>query len=173
MRTLPFFALALLASCSQAPTSGVSDTYKANLATAKAATQAHIDADYDTWMSLHTEDAEIWDAPYGSTKMTAAEGAKAFAGHHEAFEGIATTREVWLPGVDTLSLAADGSVRAYLTWTATSNANGHVANLRAYHYWNFDETGKINQEGGFYDAGGLEAACTPAAPAAEDAEVAE
>ena len=106
--------------------------------------------------------------------MTAAEGAKAFAGHHEAFEGIATTREVWLPGVDTLSLAADGSVRAYLTWTATSNANGHVANLRAYHYWNFDEAGKINQEGGFHHAermgSRVHAGC---APAAEDAEVAE
>lgn len=173
MRLFPILAMALLAGCAAAPDKSANDTYQKNLATAKAATQAHIDADYDAWLGYHTEDAVIWDAGYGTDKMTTAEAAKTFAGHHDAFDGINTAREVWLPGVDTLSLQADGSVRAYLNWTATSKANGNKINLRAYHYWNFSEDGKINQEGGFYDAGGLMTAATappPPAPVKEDEE---
>lgn len=64
-------------------------------------------------------------------------------------------------------LGADGSVRAYINWSATSKANGHEVNLRAYHYWNFNEEGKIMQEGGFYDAGGLAVAATTMPPAEE------
>ena len=75
-----------------------------------------------------------------------------------------------------MSLEADGSVRAYLNWTATSKANGNKINLRAYHYWNFNDEGKINQEGDFYDAGGLMTAATappPPAPVAKESEEAE
>lgn len=169
MRILPLFAFAVLASCSQAPASSdaasANATYKANLATAQAANQAHIDADYDTWKSFYTEDAVIWDATYGSQKMTVAKAAETFAGHHAAIDGIRTAREVWLPGVDTLNLQADGSVRAYIDWNGTSKANGHELELRAYHYWNFDEAGKINQQGDFYDAGGLLVAAIPPPPA--------
>lgn len=164
MRLSLFLAAALLAGCATQTDDSANEAYQKNLATAKAAIQSHIDADYDSWMTYHAEDAVVWGATYGSEKMSGAEAAVQFGGHHDAFDGIATTREVWLPGVDTLNLQADGSVRAYINWTATSKANGHEVNLRAYHYWNFNEDGKINQEGGFYDAGGLMAASIPPPP---------
>lgn len=170
MRLPFFFAAALLAGCASQADNAANEAYQKNLTTAKAAIQSHIDADYDSWMTYHAEDAVVWGATYGSEKMTGAEAAEQFGGHHDAFDGIATAREVWLPGVDTLNLQADGSVRAYINWTATSKANGHEVNLRAYHYWNFDEDGKINQEGGFYDAGGLLVASIPAPPKVEATE---
>lgn len=175
MRTLPVLAAILVAGCTAAPDHSASEAYQKNLATAKAAVQAHIDADYDAWLGYHSDDVAVWDAGYGTARMTGAEAAVSFAGHHDAFDGISTTREVWLPGVDTLSLEADGSVRAYINWTAVSKTNGNTVDLRAYHYWNFDDEGKINQEGGFYDAGGLMmAATTPPPPApAEEGEGAE
>lgn len=176
MRVFTILAAVLIAGCTTAPDNAANETYKNNLATAQAATQAHIDADYEAWLGYHAEDAVVWDAGYGTDKITAKEAAVVFAGHHDAFEGINTAREVWLPGVDTLSLEAEGSVRAYLNWTATSKANGNKINLRAYHYWNFNDEGKINQEGDFYDAGGLMTAATappPPAPVAKESEEAE
>lgn len=167
MRLSVILAVLILAGCAAPADDAAKDTYSQNLATAKKAVQAHINADYDAWMECHAADAVIMDAGYGTTGMTPQEAATAFAGHHDAFDGISTSREIWLPGVDTLNLAADGSVRAYINWSATSKANGHEVNLRAYHYWNFNDEGKIMQEGGFYDAGGLAVAATTMPPTEE------
>jgi ketosteroid isomerase-like protein len=153
--SMPFL---VLAGCA---TNANNAVYKKNLATAQAVLAAHAAADYDTWMTLHHEDAVIWDADYGSESMTRDEAALLYASHHEAIDGIDGSDAVWLPGVDTLSLEADGSVRAYINWKGTAVATGVSIDLRAYHYWNFKD-GKVVAEGNYYDAGGLIAAASPA-----------
>lgn len=147
----------LLGSCAE---NSKNAEYQSNLKIAQATLQAHIDGDYDTWLTFHHPDAAVWGAEYGSQKMLPAEAAEQFATHHIAFANIHTNNEVWLPGVDTLSLLADGSVRAYINWGSTSNTTGEEINLRAYHYFNFID-GKISQSGNFYDAGGLYATVQP------------
>jgi ketosteroid isomerase-like protein len=153
MRAFPLLSILLIAGCAQAPSNA---EYQKNLATAKAVMQAHIDMDYDAWLAYYADDAVVWDAPYGTDKISAADAAVLFATHHDAFDGISMSREVWLPGVDTLNLQADGSVRAYINWAGTSKINGKKLDLRAYHYWNFNGDGKITQQGDFYDAGGVQ-----------------
>ena len=172
MKYFPLLALVLAAGCATAPSSSSNDTYQQNLATAQAVLEAHSNADYDAWLSYHAEDAVIWGASYGSEKMTAPEAAELFATYHSVVEGISTAREVWLPGVDTLNLQADGSVRVYADWTSISKINGDTIDVRAYHFWNFDESGKITQAGNFFDASGLQAAIMAPAPEAETEEVA-
>ena len=154
------FFLTVIVALGSCAVNSVSSEYQSNLQTAKAIMKAHIESDYDTWLSHHHPDAEIWSAEYGSQKMTPAEAAADFATHHLAFADIQTKNEVWLPGVDTLSLQADGSVRAYINWRATSTATGETIDLRAYHYFNFTD-GKVSQSGNFYDAGGLGLAAQP------------
>ena len=94
---MPFL---VLAGCA---TNANNAVYKKNLATAQAVLAAHAAADYDTWTTLHHEDAVIWDANYGSESMTRDEAAVLYASHHEAIDGIDGSDAVWLPGVDTLS----------------------------------------------------------------------
>lgn len=149
--------LLVLAGCSSNANNA---DYLKNLATVQAVLAAHSSADYDTWSSLHHEDAVIWDANYGSASMTREEAAVLYASHHEAIDEIDYSKAVWLPGVDTLSMEADGSVRAYINWKGTARASGVAIDLRAYHYWNFKD-GKIIAEGNYYDAGGLIAAASP------------
>ena len=92
MRLSVILAVLILAGCAAPADDAAKDTYSQNLATAKAAVQAHINADYDAWMECHSDNAVIWDAGYGTTRMTPQEAATAFAGHHDAFDGISTTR---------------------------------------------------------------------------------
>ncbi len=116
--------LLVLAGCSSNANNA---DYKKNLATAQAVLAAHSTADYDTWSSLHHEDAVIWDANYGSASMTRDEAAVLYASHHEAIDGIDGSDAVWLPGVDTSHIGSGWKcTRVYqLERHSTCNWSGH------------------------------------------------
>ena len=45
-------------------------------------------------------------------------------GYQDTFEDIVYTPQAWLPGVDTLTLKPDGSVRTYGSCSGTMTASG-------------------------------------------------
>lgn len=72
---------------------------------------------------------------------------------------ILTDPLVLLPGVDPDTKEPDGSVRYYADWQVTLPATDSTAAksgvLHFYEYFVFDENGKITQQAGYGDFGGL------------------
>lgn len=66
---------------------------------------------------------------------------------------------VLLPGVDPETKEPDGSVRYYGDWQvtipATDSTEAKSGVIKYYEYFSFDENGKIIQQGGYGDYGGL------------------
>lgn len=66
---------------------------------------------------------------------------------------------VLLPGVNPETKELDGSARYYADWQvtlpATDSTGARSGVLHFYEYFNFDENGKITQQGGYGDFGGL------------------
>lgn len=66
---------------------------------------------------------------------------------------------VLLPGVNTETKQPDGSVRYYGNWQvtlpATDSTEARSGAIHIYEYFVFDENGKIIQQGGYGDFGGL------------------
>jgi hypothetical protein len=75
-------------------------------------------------------------------------------GYHDAFNDIKYIAKVWLPWTDSLGVL-DGSVRTYGEWTGVQAETGKQLNLKGYWYFGFDDTGSINAQGDFFDAGGM------------------
>ena len=72
---------------------------------------------------------------------------------------ILTDPLVLLPGVNPETKMADGSVRYYADWQvtlpATDSTEARSGVIQFYEYFVFDENGKITQQGGYGDFGGL------------------
>ena len=111
----------------------------------------------------------IHAAEHGSAPLGVDEAAEFYSGFHAISEDI-TYEGIFLPGVDTLQMQPDGSVRAYIQWDSKFKPTGEPfpGVLKAYHYWNF-ENGKVNQAGTFYDAGGFSNLIASMMPAEEPA----
>ena len=66
---------------------------------------------------------------------------------------------VLLPGVNPDTKELDGSVRYYADWQvtlpATDSTEARSGVIHYYEFFNFDENGKITQQGGYGDFGGL------------------
>ena len=71
------------------------------------------------------------------------------------YENVTFTANYWLPGVDTLSLKNDGSVRVYGTWSGVHSATGNEFSLGSYHTMAFDADGKISVGGDWFDLTGF------------------
>ena len=68
---------------------------------------------------------------------------------------------VWLPGIDTLTMKPDGSVRAYGRWSGKSLSTGREFSVMSYHNFDFED-GKISSTGEYFDATGMVNAVGPA-----------
>ena len=82
-------------------------------------------------------------------------------GWHDAMENITYTAENYLPGVDPETGLLNGSVRTYGTWTGTNTASGKDFEISMYHYFTFNDDGKIINAGDYGDATGLIMAVAP------------
>ncbi|RLD24147.1 MAG: hypothetical protein DRI70_08560 [Bacteroidetes bacterium] len=64
-----------------------------------------------------------------------------------------------MPGVDSETKKADGSVRHYLDWevtlSATDSTEARSGMIHYYEYCVFNDEGKITNQGGYGDFGGL------------------
>ena len=74
---------------------------------------------------------------------------------YDAMENITYTADNYLPGVDPETGQLNGSVRSYGTWRGTNTASGKDFEILMYHYFTFNEDGKIINSGDFGDATGL------------------
>ena len=125
-------------------------SYEKNLATAQKLFELHGEEMLEEQLALVSKDMKLYTPMYGSSEPMGYDVyASILKGYHENFENIKYNAQAWLPGVDTLSLKPDGSVRTYGTWTGKNSVTGKEINLNGYWYFNFDAEGKVIAQGDF------------------------
>ena len=158
-KAILFCAAILMVACNQEPDLSV---YKANQALAEKFINTYVSpTDYDTFTAMVADDVQHQSPMYGLGvvgKEAVYEQAKFYMSN---FSEVTFNDAVWLPGVDNKTLVPDGSVRVYGTWKGVSNASGKSFSLNSYHYFLFDQEGKVIQSGDYFDATGMVMAVAP------------
>ena len=138
-----------VASCSDS-----NPKYAKNLATAQKLFTLHGEENIDEQLKLVSKDIKV-ELPFYDSEIVGYEAyTSILKGYHDAFDDIKYTAELWLPGTDSLGVL-NGSVRTYGKWTGVQAETGKQLNLKGYWYFGFDDTGLINTQGDFFDAGGM------------------
>ena len=148
----------LLASCS-APQQN--PDFEKNVELAKNYFSTFVTEDFDATAAPLSDDVEWQGCFYGTKLMNKDQAMEYSKGWHDAMENISYTAENYLPGVDPETGLLNGSVRTYGTWTGTNTASGKDFEISMYHYFTFNEDGKIINAGDYGDATGLIMAVAP------------
>ena len=128
--------------------------FEKNTEIAKKYFKLHEVEDAESMFKYLHEDIE-WHMPVYGMEMAGIEEVKAgVLGYQADFDNMKFTADYWLPGVDTETGLADGSTRAYGTWTSTHTKSGKETKLTSYHSFEFKD-GKIINGGDWFDASGM------------------
>lgn len=148
-------AAALVVSCT--PTN---PQFETNKAIAQKWVKAFETSNLDLWKEVVSEDIIDQSPMYGMGVVDYAGSLQVAEFYINNYKNVRFEEAVWLPGVDTLSLQPDGSVRAYGKWKGESIATGRTFELMSYHNFDFKD-GKIVSTGEFFDATGMVQAVGP------------
>jgi hypothetical protein len=113
--------------------------------------------DYD---ALYAENAFVRPTSFGSSDSLSLEDLKANNQEMwDKFDFELVNKIVLLPGVNSKTKKADGSVRYYNKWRvtlpATDSTEARSGELKFYESYDFNKEGKIIYQQGFGDFGGL------------------
>ena len=110
-------------------------------------------------MDMHSEDL-IW-SPASTTDTLSKEAFReGMMSWMSEFDQFTFNDRQYYPGVDD-NFVPNGSVRTYGTWTGTNTASGKDFEISMYHYFTFNDDGKIINAGDYGDATGLIMAVAP------------
>jgi len=76
------------------------------------------------------------------------------SGYFSGFKNLKYEAKIWLPNTDKNGNLT-GGVRTYGTWTGEFVETGKNITLNSFHYYNYDDQGKVINSGDFFDASGL------------------
>ena len=76
------------------------------------------------------------------------------SGYFNGFKNLKYEAKIWLPNTDKNGNLT-GGVRTYGTWTGEFVETGKNITLNSFHYYNYDDQGKVINSGDFFDASGL------------------
>jgi ketosteroid isomerase-like protein/heme-degrading monooxygenase HmoA len=144
----------LFVSCNSNP------DYEKNLATAKKWVQAFEDGNIDLWREVVSEDVQDIAPMYGMGQVDYNTSLQVAEFYVQNYTDVKFNDPVWLPGIDTLTMKPDGSVRAYGRWSGKSLSTGREFSLMSYHNFDFED-GKISSTGEYFDATGMVNAVGP------------
>ena len=167
MRNLLLLSLiVILSACSQ---SDNLDLYNTNVTIAKKAMACYeAPTDFETFKSLIHKDIKHQSPMYGQG-LVDYDGVLGQAEFYmKGFTNVKFNNAVWLPGVDTVNLQNNGSVRVYGTWSGESIETGNSFSVDSYHYFDIDD-GLIVMSGDYFDATGMVMAVS--APASSEMEL--
>ena len=145
----------LFVSCDSNP------DYQSNLAVAKKWVQAFEDGNIDLWKEVVSEDVQDIAPMYGMGRVDYNSSLQVAEFYVQNYTDVKFNDPVWLPGIDTLTMKPDGSVRAYGRWSGKSLSTGREFSLMSYHNFDFED-GKISSTGEYFDATGMVNAVGPA-----------
>ena len=135
--------------------------YESNLAVAKKWVQAFEDQNIELWKEAVSEDLQDIAPMYGMGMVDYETSLQVAEFYIQNYTDVKFNDPVWLPGIDTLTMKPDGSVRAYGRWSGKSISTGREFSLMSYHNFDFED-GKISSTGEYFDASGMVNAVGPA-----------
>lgn len=148
-------SVALFISCS----SKHSD-YEANKKLAQKWVASFETGNIELWKEVVSEDVLDVSPVYGMGQVDYNSSLQIAEFYINNYTDVKFNDPVWLPGIDTLTLKPDGSVRAYGKWSGKSKSTGREFNLTSYHNFDFKD-GKIITTGEYFDATGMTNAVGP------------
>ncbi len=128
--------------------------YEANKKVAQQWVKAFETSNFDLWKEVVSEDLLDQAPMYGMGQVNYDVSAQVAEFYTNNYRNVKFHNDTWLPGIDTVTMKPDGSVRAYGTWTGESISTGRTFSLDSYHYFTFKD-GKIASSGEFFDATGM------------------
>lgn len=134
--------------------------YESNLAVAKKWVQAFEDQNIELWKEAVSEDLQDIAPMYGMGMVDYETSLQVAEFYIQNYTDVKFNDPVWLPGIDTLTMKPDGSVRAYGRWSGKSLSTGREFSLMSYHNFDFED-GKISSTGEYFDATGMVNAVGP------------
>ena len=134
--------------------------YESNLATAKKWVQAFEDGNVDLWKEVVSDDLQDVAPMYGMGTVDYETSLQVAEFYVQNYTDVKFNEAVWLPGIDTLTMKPDGSVRAYGRWSGKSLSTGREFSVMSYHNFDFKD-GKISSTGEYFDATGMVNAVGP------------
>ena len=135
--------------------------YESNLAVAKKWVQAFEDQNIDLWKEAVSENLQDIAPMYGMGMVDYETSLQVAEFYVQNYTDVKFNDPVWLPGIDTLTMKPDGSVRAYGRWSGKSLSTGREFSVMSYHNFDFED-GKISSTGEYFDATGMVNAVGPA-----------
>ena len=142
-------------SCSTNP------DYQNNLKLAKKWVQAFETSNVELWKEVVSEELVDVAPMYGMGMVDYETSLQVAEFYIQNYTDVKFNDPVWLPGIDTLTMKPDGSVRAYGRWSGKSLSTGREFSLMSYHNFDFED-GKISSTGEYFDATGMVNAVGPA-----------
>lgn len=128
--------------------------YEANKKLAQKWVETFETGNIELWEEVVSKDVVDISPMYGMGEINY-EASKQIAEFYvNNYSDVKFNDPVWLPGIDTLTMKPDGSVRAYGVWTGISKSTGRSFNLTSYHNFDFED-GKIISTGEYFDATGM------------------
>ena len=158
----------LIISCSS---DGMHPDFEKNKKAAETFFNLHGEENLEAMKDMLSDDLK-WSSPkYGEGTIDKATQVGYIEMYQKNYNEISFEANYWLPGVDTLSLKNDGSVRVYGTWTGIHEETGTSFKLDSYHTMAFNGEGKIVEGGDWFDYGGfVDGSTTPTSMDAGDEE---
>ena len=147
-----------IAACTQTQQN---PNFEKNVELAKKWFETFTSENFEGVSNFMATDVEWRSCFYGAPLMDKNAALEYMKGWHDAMENIKYTPDNYLPGVDPDTGQLNGSVRTYGTWTGTNTASGKNFEVYMYHYFTFNDEGKIIDSGDFGDATGLMLAVAP------------
>ena len=129
-------------------------TYEENLTLAKKWIEAFETGNIDLWKEVVSENLVDFAPMYGMGEVDYNTSLQVAEFYVQNYSNVKFKNQVWLPGIDTLTMKPDGSVRAYGNWTGTSKSTGRNFSMTSYHNFDFKD-GKISSTGEYFDATGM------------------
>jgi ketosteroid isomerase-like protein/quinol monooxygenase YgiN len=138
----------LLVSC------GGNPNYEKNLTLAKKWIEAFETGNIDLWKEVVSENLVDVAPMYGMGEVDYNTSLQVAEFYVQNYSNVKFKNQVWLPGIDTLTMKPDGSVRVYGNWTGKSKSTGRDFSMVSYHNFGFKD-GKIVSTGEYFDATGM------------------
>ena len=151
---LLLFSMLLFIACD------INPKYESNLAVAKKWVQAFEDGNIDLWKEAVSDDLQDVAPMYGMGTVDYETSLQVAEFYVQNYTDVKFNEPVWLPGIDTLTMKPDGSVRAYGRWSGKSLSTGREFSVMSYHNFDFED-GKISSTGEYFDATGMVNAVGP------------
>ena len=127
---------------------GGNPNYEKNLPLAKKWIEAFETGNIALWKEVVSENLVDVAPMYGMGEVDYNTSLQVAEFYVQNYSNVKFKNQVWLPGIDTLTMKPDGSVRAYGNWTGKSKSTGRDFSMFSYHNFDFKD-GKIVSRNNF------------------------